>query len=259
MTSIVLFDIDGTILPARGRIPQSAIEAIRRLRQKGHLAVINTGRCRPIIPDEIIDIGFDGFICACGSYIEWEGTLIENHTMSQDLIDLVFAALDHEAIFTAYEGSETLVYYSKSKKLEDRIGQAWGKSKINKVAEPYSGSLSCVNKLSCHFTDRAAMVKAYRDFQNHLYEIPHGDHFTEYVMHGFSKASAISHLTDRISDVDKIYAIGDSANDFHMIEEADIGIAMGNGVDLLKDHADYITDHILEDGLAKALRHFNLI
>lgn len=259
MTSIVLFDIDGTILSGRDHIPQSAIQAIQELRQNGHLAVINTGRCRPIVPDEIEAIGFDAMICACGSYIEWQGKLIENHTMDQELIDLVFEALDDEAIFTAYEGSEALVYYSKCKSFEKKVNHYWGVSKISQVAEPYTGDLSSTNKLSCSYSDPAAMNRAYRTFKDYLYEIPHVGNFAEYVMHGLSKASAISHLVDRVPNVDKIYAIGDSANDLHMIQEADIGIAMGNGVDLLKDHADYTTGHILEDGLFDALKHFKLI
>ncbi len=38
-----------------------------------------------------------------------------------------------------------------------------------------------------------------------------------------------------------------------------MSIAMGNASDAVKSHADYITDSLEEDGVAKALRHFGLI
>ena len=44
-----------------------------------------------------------------------------------------------------------------------------------------------------------------------------------------------------------------------MIAYAGIGIAMGNATELLKQHADYITDTIENDGLYKACIHFGWI
>ena len=43
-----------------------------------------------------------------------------------------------------------------------------------------------------------------------------------------------------------------------MIRYAGLGIAMGNGVDLLKKEANYITDTNVNFGVAKALRKFVL-
>ena len=44
-----------------------------------------------------------------------------------------------------------------------------------------------------------------------------------------------------------------------MLEYAGIGVAMGNACDAAKAAADYVTDDITADGLAKALTHFGLI
>ena len=44
-----------------------------------------------------------------------------------------------------------------------------------------------------------------------------------------------------------------------MLEYAGIGVAMGNACDATKAAADYVTDDITADGLAKALTHFGLI
>ena len=48
-------------------------------------------------------------------------------------------------------------------------------------------------------------------------------------------------------------------NDYEMLQEAGLGIAMGNATDNLKTVADYVTDNIDEDGVWKACRYFHLI
>ena len=44
-----------------------------------------------------------------------------------------------------------------------------------------------------------------------------------------------------------------------MIKLAGIGVAMGNANKEVKEIADYITDDVDNDGVYKALKHFNLI
>ncbi|MDO5040276.1 HAD hydrolase family protein, partial [Clostridium sp.] len=43
-----------------------------------------------------------------------------------------------------------------------------------------------------------------------------------------------------------------------MIRYAGIGVCMGNGLDLLKKEAQYITDTNVNSGVAKAIRKFAL-
>ena len=48
-------------------------------------------------------------------------------------------------------------------------------------------------------------------------------------------------------------------NDSEILKEAGIGIAMGNSVEELKHHADYVTDNIDADGVVNALKKFKFI
>ena len=52
--------------------------------------------------------------------------------------------------------------------------------------------------------------------------------------------------------------IGDSENDLSMINYAGIGVAMGNGLDMVKEAADFVTDTNDNSGVAKAINHFVL-
>ncbi len=56
-----------------------------------------------------------------------------------------------------------------------------------------------------------------------------------------------------------VYGIGDASNDVALMETVDVGIAMGNAPDFLKEKAAYVTDSIDHDGVVTALEHFGLI
>jgi len=48
-------------------------------------------------------------------------------------------------------------------------------------------------------------------------------------------------------------AMGDSMNDYDMIEAAGVGVAMGNAIDKIKEIADFTTSDVNEAGVAEAL------
>jgi len=77
---------------------------------------------------------------------------------------------------------------------------------------------------------------------------------------GGGKGTAIRrYLQDHGITPEEIIAFGDSENDMSMLKLAGIGVALGNAEEQVKKIADYVTDDIDEDGLAKALKHFGLI
>ena len=75
-----------------------------------------------------------------------------------------------------------------------------------------------------------------------------------------TKATGIIHLIEylNIKREDTI-AFGDGHNDSEMIQYCNIGIAMGNAIQKVKDVSDYITDDIDNDGIYNAMKKFNLI
>ena len=75
--SALFFDIDGTILSEITRqIPESALEALIRARENGHLLFINTGRTWCALPKEVKEAPFDGFLCGCGTYLTYQGEVL---------------------------------------------------------------------------------------------------------------------------------------------------------------------------------------
>ncbi|MFQ9704816.1 MAG: HAD family hydrolase [Enterocloster clostridioformis] len=75
-----------------------------------------------------------------------------------------------------------------------------------------------------------------------------------------SKAEGLKRLCQYYDiGLERTVAFGDSMNDYEIVREAGIGVAMGNSVEELKTVADYVTDDIDRDGIWKACRHFSLI
>ena len=85
MKKIVFFDIDGTLVDFYGRIPESALAAIRALRENGHLAVISSGRSRGFIRDpRLMAVPFDGIVSGLGTRIEYKDKVIEEYLFSRE-------------------------------------------------------------------------------------------------------------------------------------------------------------------------------
>lgn len=89
------------------------------------------------------------------------------------------------------------------------------------------------------------------DRSNNMYEI---------IQKGFSKASGIEFLCEYLGkSKDDCYVFGDSENDRAMLEAVPNSIAMGNASQPIKEICSYITSSVEDDGIYKAMEHFELI
>lgn len=77
---------------------------------------------------------------------------------------------------------------------------------------------------------------------------------------GADKGKALQRMAEHLGmDISETMAFGDGGNDKSIICAAGIGVAMGNAIDDVKALASYVTDHVDNDGVSKALRHFGII
>ncbi|MGL4665867.1 MAG: HAD family hydrolase, partial [Clostridium butyricum] len=80
--SIIFFDIDGTLLSETTHIvPESTKLALKKAKDNGHLLFINTGRASSNIDNYIKDFEFDGYVCGCGTYIEFKNKELFSKTL----------------------------------------------------------------------------------------------------------------------------------------------------------------------------------
>lgn len=71
------------------------------------------------------------------------------------------------------------------------------------------------------------------------------------------KAQAIAYLCEMLGiTMNEVMAIGDSLNDVMLLQQAGLSLAMENGVDEVKQAADFIALSNEADGVAYAIKHF---
>ena len=91
-----------------------------------------------------------------------------------------------------------------------------------------------------------------------------GDGMNEVTVKGIDKGAGLLAYVEALEEPPaRTYAFGDSENDLPMLRVADTGVVMGNArpdiIERVRELGGYVTDPVLEDGVATALEHFGLI
>lgn len=82
-------------------------------------------------------------------------------------------------------------------------------------------------------------------------------HFLEFIPHHSTKGTALKELCEALGfGIEHSMAFGDAENDLAMIKAAGLGVAMGNGFEMVKEAADVVTKANDEDGVAYLVGKF---
>ncbi len=260
----VFFDVDGTLYDCGQPVVESTRQAIASLRANGHLAFVCSGRGRLMVPDEpILELGFDGVMAGCGMYAEYKEKCLFEELMSEELIRWTLSVMDEYPCQYIMEGSE-YIYYNP-KRLA-KYGPDWYIHEIlrqhaNRFVEV--GELDKIKAskwgLQCHGSEQIneELIERLRERYQMLC---HLSGVAEAVPTGYSKGKGIERLCKQLGiSMENTISFGDSCNDIDMLRATKLGIVMGNGTDVAKKEADYITEPMREDGIWKALCKFGLI
>lgn len=260
MRQLVSFDLDMTLLNHETyAIPDSALESIRRLKERGHVVVLATGRdmdnhysrqFRDLVqPDAIIHMN--------GTKITVGDELIYEHYMDSDLLEELLRFADEQGYALGVTiGDED--YYTHKEQVEEHDRLRWGDCG-RQFYDPYKLLDIGVRTLAYIGTPEGARVMEER-FPQLKFLLFAGLHGADVVEKISSKALGLERLCEFFGvDIQNTYAFGDSMNDYEIVQLAGTGIAMGNALEELKEAADYVTADIRDDGVYKACVHFDLI
>ncbi len=259
----IFFDIDGTLFEQGNAVPESAVKAICELRRNGHLAFVCSGRSRIMVPEEaILSIGFDGVIAACGMYGSYNGKVLFDEEMTCEQLSDIIPVLKSTGTMYILEGSE-YIYYDELT-IHHAIDDWYVRSIREMVPDrfrvvPDSVEEIHANKISIQ-VPMSRKEEVFERAKNYYQLLLHEENIAEIVPHGFTKAAGIQRICELIGiPRENTFAFGDSINDIEMLRYAQVGIVMGNGTQVAKENADYITTGLYEDGIRNALLHFGLI
>ncbi|GAA5037233.1 HAD family hydrolase [Microbacterium fluvii] len=268
---IVFLDIDGTLTDALGRVPDSAVGAIRAARANGHLVMLATGRSPIEIDPALADIGFDGMIAGAGAYIELGGEWILERELTEQQVRHLIGVFDRLGLDYSLQGRRGVYPTAGHRARMRRVLKELGFTNLEDAS------------VRLHITDPGEMrydhaakavfdgddVTAYAAVESLLGEeftvvggtLPGlGDRAGEVSPRGVHKAAAIEVVLERLGlSIDDAIAVGDSGNDVEMLLAVGTGIAMGGSTEAALAAADEVTDAVEDDGLAHAFARHGLV
>ena len=259
---LLFFDIDGTLWNYKNEISEKTILAIRQARANGHKCFLNTGRSRAFVTNEnLLGIGFDGIVSACGTMIEYNGDVVFNRLIPRDDAIRSIETVRRYGFKPILEGPVHL--YLELPDFEDDM---YGRKVIREMGYRLRGIDECwgrweCEKLSCAtevpLRQRDECLANLADLYDYMI---HTDTVVEMVPKGFDKGTGIRKVCELLGeDIANTFAFGDSINDKEMLLAAGVGVAMGDTYHDLSEYADYTTKSLEEDGVFHAMKHFELI
>lgn len=262
MKKIIFFDIDGTLITEDGRsvIPESTVTAIAQARKNGHLTFINTGRTLMNLTDRVKNLGFDGYICGCGTYIEYRGDVLLYNSLSQSFCRHIAAIMRENGAVPVYEGRDFLSFDREIPDTPELIDfkENFLDSGID-LTHDVADEDFIFDKFVFWADKKSVFDAVYPLISKDFMVIDRGGGFYENVPAGFTKGTAIDMILKKLDiPAENAYAIGDSMNDLPMLRAVPNSIAMG-GAEKLYPYVSFVTKPIEEDGIEYALRHFGII
>ncbi|MDD6281834.1 MAG: Cof-type HAD-IIB family hydrolase [Oribacterium sp.] len=257
---LVAFDLDHTLLDHKTwQITPSALDAIRKLKEKHYLTVIASGRNMhaPYSVEYLNQVKPDALVHMNGTRVEYGTEVLQDHRMDVGLLKRVLEFCEGHGLAVGMQIDE-VDYFTWPDQVVKHDMDYWGSSERNfdapeKLLElpvralAYCGDKAGADELAGAFPELSVLMFS-KDTGADVFE------------KGFSKADGLHLLAEKLGiDWQRTYAFGDSHNDRSMLEAVSCGIAMGNAVPEIKEIADYVTDAIDQDGIYHALIHFGLI
>ncbi len=265
MIKALIFDIDDTLIKrGDGHITSSALEGIAAARAKGIKIIVATGRGYSFMQTAIkTDLKADYYITVNGTCIsEGDGTPVKTVTIDKEELNKVMDICFERDYPFAIKCPTTFACYNK---YDDFISQYCSKGVtpdmiLDKTAEldyhlkpgndPLDVFMYSPEKEAMKLQSQFSKLTFYPAYKNGC----------ECSSNTANKGKAIKNLLEMLKiDLKDCIAFGDAENDIEMMKMCGVGVCMGNGTEVCKAAADYITDSIDEDGIYNALKHFEVI
>lgn len=236
---LIALDMDGTLLNDELEISSQNQQLIAEVQKRGIPVVLSTGRtimtCRPFA--DLLNLT-SYLVTVNGSEI-WHtsGKLIERTTLTLEQIEMLTTLRNkYDTRFWA-----TSINHIYRNEIPEQLGKHdWLKFGFDvendRIREKIMAALS----------------------NSHHFEVTNSSLTNiEVNAAGINKANALKKICKKLDiEMDNVMAMGDSLNDLAMINEAGIGIAMGNAQEAVKQAADWTTLKNIDDGVAAAIHKF---
>ena len=264
MPKLIFYDIDGTLIDQRThRVPESALEAMKKAHDRGCLNIINTGRTLCNLDRRLEGTPIDGWVLGCGTRVILRGETLLGFTWSREESRKIRETILETGMAVVYEGDDAIWLEKKYPKgcpqIEGMAAYA-EREGIGRYIDPENPDFTFV-KLFTFTEEKLRVDRLLQALEGRFEAIERKDTGTgwEIVPTGCSKGSGIDVIRGKLgTPLTDCYVIGDSQNDLSMLTHVPNSIAMGNAEPAVREICAYVTAPVEQDGIAQALRHFHL-
>ena len=266
---LLFMDLDGTLLNDEKKITEGNRAALNDLLQRGHGAIITTGRPLKSAMDQAHLLGMDRPGCYL---IAYNGAVIYDWSQEKQIFtrSLPYSTVQRVVELANARGEHVQTYDSWKVVVERRCDDAAVRRYCQLIGMEYSVIEDVhtdlkeepVKCLVINYEQKSGLVKIQEWIRENMREevdcFFSCDQYLEVVPKGMSKGEAVKMLSRMMGvEIADAVSVGDAANDLSMIEAAGIGVAMANATAEVKAVADYITvkdnNH---DGIAEVVERF---
>jgi len=261
--SLVLADVDGTLVTEDKVLTERAQAAVRRLHDAGIRFAITSGRPpqgMAMLFDALrLDTpvaGFNG-----GLFVNRDLSIIEQKTLPEDVAAKAIELIrEHGLDAWVYRGNDWLITKADAPHV---AREAWTVKFQPKVVADFAGALADVAKIVGISDDRDKVQRCEADAQAAFGERATAARSQPYYLDitnkDANKGAVVAYLSAHMDiPAEQIATIGDQPNDVLMFRRSGFSIAMGNASDQVKAQASATTDSYNDEGFAKAMERLIL-
>lgn len=254
---LIVADLDGTLIHKKW-MSNETIHTIKKLQEEGYMFTIATGRHMQATKSFVKELNIIyPVICTNGGVIYdfQHNVVIHQEVIPSTVVYHVLNLLNHYALnYLIYTTKDIVSFQNAKDKLEERIGLIESKviteQDIHKHVEMGVLKILIIDERDSminHIKQQLSQIPQLNMVQSQASFLDIGSNLA-------SKGRALRMLAKHLNvALEDIIAIGDQENDISMIEVAGIGVAMGQGDEILKSKADYITKSFEEEGFTFAI------
>lgn len=253
---IIFFDIDGTLIdPATRCIPPKNYEVLTRLREKGVLVCVATGRPTASLPD-FGSLRFDAFCTFNGSLCYTQNEIIHSDAISPEDVAIVLKNAAKIGRPVSVATRDRLAANGIDEDLTDYYRVA---DLTLTVADDFDAA--CQEDiyqimLGCRPADYEDIIQGTTGVKLAV----SWDRAADVIPRSSGKGFSIGKILQYFHlDAAQAMAFGDSYNDIEMLQAVGTGVAMGNAPAQLKEIADDVCGRVSEDGIYRYCIEHGLI
>jgi hypothetical protein len=261
--SLVLADVDGTLVTENKVLTPRAQAAVLALRRAGIRFAITSGRpprgMAMLFDALAIDTPIAGF--NGGVFVTRDLTVLAQkmipEAIARQALDLIRAS---ELDAWVYTGTDWLITRADAPHV---AREAWTVRFEPKVVQTFEGQLDRAAKIVGVSDDYARVKACEAAIQANLKDSATAKRSQPYYLDITNKDANKGAVADYLSThfglpTEEIATIGDQPNDVLMFKRSGFSVAMGNASDAVKAQANVVTDSYNDEGFAKAMERFIL-